>query len=81
MLIKSKKKKEKSQADKLIERIKITKTKDVKKILSQLKKLSLSENEIQKIGQELKKRPDSKQQINPMVQTYFSIYKSMQTRK
>ncbi len=71
------KKKKKSEVDKLIEKIEKAKLKEVKKILSKLKDLSLSENDIQKIGQKIKKRPDSKQSTNPMVQKYFEIYKSM----
>ena len=72
-------KKRKSEADKLIERIENAKLKEVKKILSELKELSVTEDNIKKIGQKLRKRPDSKQKTNPMVQNYFNIYESMYT--
>ena len=69
----------KSEVDKLIEKIETIKQKKVKKILSDLEKLSLSEDDIQKIKQKLKKRSDSDQRTNPMVQEYLKIFESMQS--
>ena len=71
------KKKEKSEAEKLIETIIKTKSKNVHKILNNLKALNPSEEDITKIGQMLNKRSDSKNKSNPMVQNYLKIYQKM----
>jgi len=71
--------KEKSEVEKIIDKLEKENVKNLKKSLKSLQLFNLNDDNIKLIGTKLKKRPDSKNKYNPQVSEYFELYEKLKT--